>query len=205
MHEILALFAQTEVFIFVFMEILSKLDLSSRILALTATWKDKIIFISLMGWFSIFGTLFGFQIENGAITNIRDLGPLVAGLCGGPFIGFVAGAIGGFHRFMLGGITAIPCGLSTMIAGLIGGGVYLLNKKKLVGVLWAILLAVAVEVVHGALTLLLARPFDEALVVVKHAIPPMMLANGLGIAVSIIVLDRLKPRKPDQSNSIAWY
>lgn len=204
MREVLSLFLETEVFIFVFMEILSKLDLTSRILALTAGWRDKIVFIVLMGGFSIFGTLAGFEIEDGAITNIRDLGPLMAGLVGGPFIGFVAGAIGGFHRFAMGGLTAIPCGLSTVLAGLIGGGVYLLNKKRLVGVLWAILLAVAVEVVHAGLTLLLARPFDEAVIVVKHAIPPMMIAVGLGIAVSVIVLDRIKPEKAEQPSSM-WY
>ena len=194
MHELLALFTETEIFIFVFMEIISKLDLSSRIMALKSTWKDKVIFIILFGAFSILGTLLGFQIEDGAITNVRDLGPLVAGLVGGPLMGGLAGLIGGIHRFFLGGLTAVPCGLSTILAGLIGGGIYLLNKKKLIGVFYAILLAIAVEVVHGLLTLLIARPLEEAWVVVRHAIPPMMIANGLGVAVSVIVMDRIKPK-----------
>jgi LytS/YehU family sensor histidine kinase len=40
--------------------------------------------------------------------------------------------------------------------------------------------------------LLIARPFAEALEVVKIAIPAMMVANGLGMAIAIIVLDHTK-------------
>jgi phosphoserine phosphatase RsbU/P len=196
MHEILELFARTEVFIFVFMEIMTKVSISYRIMHRVATWKDKTIFIALFGVFSIFGTLVGIpSSEGGGVANIRDLAPLFAGLAGGPVLGLGAGIIGGVHRFFYGGITAIPCGLSTILAGCIGGLIYMANKKRLIGVGYAILLAFAIEVMHAGLALLIARPFDQALQIVKEAIPPMMIANCLGIAVSVVVFDRLKPKE----------
>lgn len=66
---------------------------------------------------------------SGAIANIRDLGPMLAGLVGGPVIGLGAGAIGGIHRYFLSGFTAIPCALATVIAGLGGGNVIILEAK----------------------------------------------------------------------------
>jgi sigma-B regulation protein RsbU (phosphoserine phosphatase) len=102
------------------------------------------------------------------------------------------GLIGGIHRLLLGGFTCIPCGLSTVLAGLIGGAVYYFNKGKLIGILQGILLAVFVEFLHGGLTLLIARPFAEALEVVKTAIPAMMVANALGVAIAIIILEHTK-------------
>jgi len=195
MEEILALFAHTEIFIFVFMEILAKIDVSKRILDMVATWKDKLLFVALLGGFSIFGTLVGIPLNSGAIANIRDLAPTVAGLMGGPVIGVLVGLVGGIHRFFMGGITAVPCALSTVLAGLIGGVIYLWNRKKLIGIWHAVLVMVGVEVIHGLLTLAIARPLDEAWTVVEVAIPAMMIANGLGIAISIIVLDRIKPKE----------
>jgi LytS/YehU family sensor histidine kinase len=45
------------------------------------------------------------------------------------------------------------------------------------------------------LTLLIARPFAEALEVVKIAIPAMMIANALGVAIAIIILEHSKELK----------
>ncbi|MHB8085162.1 MAG: LytS/YhcK type 5TM receptor domain-containing protein, partial [Dehalococcoidia bacterium] len=75
--------------------------------------------------------------------------------------------------------------------------VYLINRKKLVGIFVATFTAVFVEVIHGALALLIARPFNDAFDVVREAIPAMMVANGMGAAISIIVLERaLKELNP---------
>jgi len=117
---------------------------------------------------------------------------MIAGLTAGPIIGLAVGLIGGIHRLLLGGFTCIPCGLSTVLAGLIGGAIYYFNKGKLIGILQGILLAVFVELLHGGLTLLIARPFAEALEVVKTAIPAMMVANALGVAIGIIILEHTK-------------
>lgn len=189
-HELLGLFATTEVFIYVFMELVTHIKFVRIVLSQNANWYHTIFFILAFGGFSIFGTYTGIVLPSGAISSIRDLGPIVAGLAAGPLAGLGAGLIGGIHRYFLGGFTCIPCGLATVLAGLIGGIAYLLNKKRLVGIFFAIVIAVFVEFIHGILALIIARPFDEALNVVLTAIPAMMIANGMGIAISVIVLER---------------
>ncbi|HMK15691.1 MAG TPA: hypothetical protein VK450_02095, partial [Methanomicrobiales archaeon] len=55
----LALFAGTEIFIFVFMEIVVKLDTIQRVIFKKAKPADYIVFILIFGLFSIFGTYIG--------------------------------------------------------------------------------------------------------------------------------------------------
>ncbi|OGO18241.1 MAG: hypothetical protein A2Z02_03610 [Chloroflexi bacterium RBG_16_48_7] len=185
------MFATTEVFVYVFMEVITRLKNIQRIIIGKGNWFDITIAIIIFGGFSIFGTYTGIILPSGAISSIRDLGPLVIGLAAGPIAGLGAGLIGGIHRYLLGGFTCVPCGLATILAGLIGGIVYLINKKKLVGVFVAMLLSIFVEIIHGLVTIIIVRPFDEALAVVLAAIPPMMIANAMGIAISIIILEHL--------------
>jgi sigma-B regulation protein RsbU (phosphoserine phosphatase) len=192
MERILGLFAETEIFIFVFMEIVTRIKPIQRVIAKKSDWRDITIFIVVFGGFSIFGTYVGIPLASGAIVNIRDFAPMVAGVAAGPIIGSAVGLIGGVHRLLLGGFTCIPCGLATVLAGAIGGAVYYFNKGKLIGILPAVLLAVVVELLHGGLTLLIARPFAQALEVVKIAIPAMMVANAMGMAIAIIILDHTK-------------
>lgn len=198
-HEVLGLFAATEVFIYVFMEVVTQIKFVQRVISQKANWYDTLFFILLFGGFSIFGTYTGIVLPSGAISSIRDLGPLVAGLVAGPLVGLGAGLIGGIHRYFLGGFTCVPCGIATVLAGLIGGIVYLIAKKKLISIFHAMLLSVFVELIHGIVTILIARPFDDALKVVLTAVPAMMIANVMGIAISLIILGRtLKELKASQ-------
>lgn len=188
MEGILGLFAGTEVFIFVFMEIVTRIKHIQRVIVRKAKWSDKAIFILIFGGFSIFGTYAGITLASGAVINIRDFAPMVAGVTAGPIIGLAVGLIGGIHRLLLGGFTCIPCGLATVLAGLTGGIVYYFKKGKLIGIWQGVLLAVFVELLHAGLTLLISKPFAEAIEVVKIAIPAMMLANALGMAIAIIII-----------------
>jgi sigma-B regulation protein RsbU (phosphoserine phosphatase) len=192
MEGILGLFAGTEVFIFVFMEIVTRIKHIQRVIVRKAKWSDKAIFILIFGGFSIFGTYAGITLASGAVINIRDFAPMVAGVTAGPIIGLAVGLIGGIHRLLLGGFTCIPCGLATVLAGLTGGIVYYFKKGKLIGIWQGVLLAVFVELLHAGLTLLISKPFAEAIEVVKIAIPAMMLANALGMAIAIIIIENNK-------------
>jgi sigma-B regulation protein RsbU (phosphoserine phosphatase) len=189
MKGILALFAQTEIFIYVFVEIMARLKTVQRVMLNKGNWRDIIIFIAIFGGFSIFGTYVGIPLASGAIVNIRDFAPMMAGLTAGPLIGLAVGLVGGIHRLFLGGFTCVPCGLATVFAGVIAGAVHYFNKGKLVGIFPGLLVAIIVEVVHGVLTLLIARPLADAIEVIKIAIPAMMVANGLGVIVGIIILE----------------
>jgi phosphoserine phosphatase RsbU/P len=184
----LALFASTEIFIFVFMEIVVKIDTIQNVIFKRAKQWDYIVFILIFGLFSIFGTYIGTTDQTGAIVNIRDLAPMVAGLVAGPYVGLAVGLIGGIHRFFLGGPSAVPCSIATILAGVLGGAVYLLNREKLVGVVPAMLFAAGIELLHGGLALLLIQPYSLAVEIVMDAIPQMIIANSLGVGIAVIII-----------------
>jgi sigma-B regulation protein RsbU (phosphoserine phosphatase) len=148
------------------------------------------VVILFFGGFSILGTYMGMPLPSGAIGNVRDLGPIVAGLVGGPLVGLGAGLIGGIHRYFLGGLTQIPCALATILIGLTSGFIHKSNRGKLIGLGRAALFTILMECFHMALTLLIARPFDEALLAVKTVIFPMILANCVGVVISILFISQ---------------
>ncbi len=195
--EYLGLFASAEIFVFVFMEIVAKIETIQRVVFNRARLLDYGVFIVVFGLFSIFGTYIGMPGSYGSITNIRDLAPIVAGLVAGPYVGLAVGLIGGVHRLFLGGVTGVACSLSTILAGLLAGVVYRLNKGKLVGIIPAILFAIGIELLHAGLALLISRPFDEAVEVVRTSIPPMLVAVPLGVGIGVIIFhDVMKVEGP---------
>jgi sigma-B regulation protein RsbU (phosphoserine phosphatase) len=143
------------------------------------TLLQKALFSVFFGVLAVYGTLRGIKVL-GAIANIRDLAPLMAGVLGGPVAGTLAGIIGGVHRFSVGGFTAIPCSLATILAGLMAG----VLSKRIGGenlLAKGTALAVVVEVLHMALILVLARPFSEAMQLVGQIALPMIVANAAGM------------------------
>jgi hypothetical protein len=131
----LELFAHTEIFIFVFIEIVTKLGFVKNVFFQKPSKRDTIGFIVIFGLFSIFGTYIGTEQSLGVITNIRDLAPIVAGLVGGPVVDVSVGLIGGIHRLFLGGVTGISCSIATILAGLLAGLVFYFNKKQMLPII----------------------------------------------------------------------
>jgi sigma-B regulation protein RsbU (phosphoserine phosphatase) len=174
-----------------FAYVLTRTGFFAEILDKKLNFKNQAIMILLFGALSIFGTYGGLQLPSGAIANIRDLGPMVGGLIGGPLVGLGAGLIGGVHRYFLGGFTCVSCSLSTVIAGLLGGAIYRLKRGDFVLVWQAVLFAVFMELLHMGLTLLIARPYEQALGVVKEVILPMTGANALGMAIFAFIIRNL--------------
>ncbi|MHA2428564.1 MAG: LytS/YhcK type 5TM receptor domain-containing protein, partial [Candidatus Hermodarchaeia archaeon] len=95
--------AKTASVVVVFAYIVSRSRFFIGILDKQFTFKNQLVLILLFGALSIFGTYGGIRLPSEAIVNIRDLGPMVAGLAGGPITGLGAGLIGGIHRYFLGG------------------------------------------------------------------------------------------------------
>src|SRR4030043_645867 len=104
MEGILALFAETEIFIYVFIEIMARLKSIQRVMLNKGHWRDIVIFIAIFGGFSIFGTYVGIPLASGAIINIRDFAPIMAGLTAGPVIGFGGGLGGGKNPLLFWGV-----------------------------------------------------------------------------------------------------
>ena len=127
--------------------------------------------------------------ENEAIANSRVIGVVIGGLLGGWRVGLGAGVIAGVHRISLGGFTAIACGLSTIIAGIISGIVHrYLPKKNSLSPIVALIVGSAAESIQMVMILLISRPFDDALILVQVIGIPMIIANGIGSAVFILII-----------------
>jgi phosphoserine phosphatase RsbU/P len=169
----------------------------AEILERRYTVRNVLITILIFGLLSIFGTYGGVKMPSGAIPNIRDLGPLVAGLFGGPLIGLGAGLIGGLHRYWVGGFVAVPCSIATVIAGLLGGVIFLIRHKTFPQIWQVAVIAAAMELLHMGLTLAIARPFDDALAVVESVVIPMTISNAVGSSLfAYIILNSIKEKKP---------
>jgi sigma-B regulation protein RsbU (phosphoserine phosphatase) len=162
------------------------------------TWKHKVWIVILFGLFSIYGTISGVEVFN-AIANIRDLGPAIAGLIGGPLVGVLAGLIGAIHRYYQGGFTAESCSLSTVLAGLFAGLYYMVRKGSFPSIRACVIFMICIELLHMGLTLLIAKPFDGALFLVKKIIVPMVVANAFGLGLFAFMIKNLKKEKAVES------
>ena len=176
-----------------FVDLFSRTGLYQRVFEKKLSFSDQLTLIVVFGLFSIFGTLAGEPFK-GVYINVRDMGPAVAGLLGGPLVGLGAGLIGGIHRFTLGGLTCNACSLATIIVGLVGGLIHFYRHGQLISIWGVLLFAVLGESFHMGLSLLLSRPFDQALAAVRVAALPMIFNNSLGGALSILIMSDMNKR-----------
>lgn len=158
----------------------------------TLEWRQVLLLYVIFTVFSILGTYFGLPI-NDAIANTRAIGAVLAGIIGGPLLGGAVGFTAGLHRFSLGGFTAFSCGLSTTAEGLIGGlvHVYLVRRyqqHRLLSPMVAFLTTLIAEITQMLIILAFAKPFDDALSLVRIIAIPMILANATGAAIFVSII-----------------
>jgi Putative regulator of cell autolysis len=162
------------------------------------TLKTRIILILFFGGLSVYGSISGIEFL-GSVVNVRDLGPMVAGLLAGPWVGMGAGLIGAAYRLSMGGITMYSCALSAIFAGLFGGLIWIYYKKRFPGTTVAVAFAVLMEVFHMALTLMMVKPFDEAVAIVSRVYLPMVLANAAGMFVFAMMVKNIQKEREIQA------
>ncbi len=168
------------------------------------TIKNQAILIVFFGALSVYGTLMGVDVL-GAVMNVRDLGPMAAGLFCGPVVGLGAGLIGGAFRTTQGGFTLVPCTLATILAGLFAGAIHVHMKGKFPGVLMAVSFAILFEVFHVALVILIAKPYSLALDVSKTALPSLALANAAGILIFTQIASNLIKERQTEAERDGYY
>ncbi|AOY74982.1 sensor histidine kinase [Clostridium formicaceticum] len=162
--------------------------------------RGQLILIIIFGLFGILATYNGFPVK-GAIANARVVGVVTGGIIGGPVVGLGAGLIAGIHRYAIdiGGFTAVACGIATIIEGYMGGyiGDYIKkrHKGKNIKPTTAFYIGVVAELTQMVMILLLAKPFHEALELVRMIAIPMTVLNSLGIAVFIMVIQNIYGEK----------
>lgn len=163
--------------------------------------KQEITAILFFGFFGIVGTYLGVAFNlntlhfnsvatvltsDEAIANSRVIGIVVAGLLGGYRVGIGAGLIAGIHRMTLGGFTAISCGLSTIVAGVVAGAFY--RKGKALKPLTVFGIGALAEAMQMSMILLISKPAEKAFTLVEVIGVPMILANGVGAALFILIV-----------------
>ncbi len=162
-------------------------------------FRSSLFLIVFFGLFSVFGTLSGFKIDN-AVANTRYIAPVIAGLIGGPVVGFGAGLIGGIHRFAYGGYTAFPSALSTVVAGIAAGIYFQYKIKKIEGytnIPEASVFALIIQIYHLGQVLIIEglSDFPKAFELIKAVFIPMVLANVIGTGVFAYIISNLYREK----------
>jgi two-component system, LytTR family, sensor histidine kinase LytS len=156
---------------------------------------------ALFGLFGILGTYTGNYVFH-SYANLRAMGVITAGLFGGPVVGIGAGLIAGGHRYLIdiGGFSALPCALATLMEGTLAG----LVARRFPGLYldWGVAMALGMvgETAHMGLVLALSRPFAEAVDLVKIIGPPMIVINAMGAAIFVKAL-RLRLQLRDLRDS----
>ena len=155
----------------------------------------KLIIGVIYGLCAILSTHFGIDYSD-MMLNVRDLGPLSAGLFFDPLSGIIAGLIGGIERFIagtywgVGSYTRIACSVSTCLAGFIAAGMNIfLFKRKKPSAMYAFFMGAVMEVFHMYVVFITHRnDMNMAFYVVKTCSPPMIIFTGLGMVATSIVL-----------------
>ena len=154
-------------------------------------------FIGLVyGICSILSTHFGINYVH-MMLNVRDLGPLIAGLYFDPISGLISGIIGGAERYIagtyfdVGSYTRVACSISTFLAGVLA---YVLNVKVYKGKKpsppSAFFIGAVMEVFHMYVVLITHRDdMTMAFYVVDACSIPMIVFSAIGLSgVSMSIL-----------------
>ena len=155
----------------------------------------KLAFGLLYGLCAVLSTHFGVDYSH-MMLNVRDMGPLSAGLFFDPVSGIIAGLIGGVERYIagtywgIGSYTRIACSVSTCLAGFVAAAMHLfIFRRKKPSAIYAFFMGAVMEVFHMYVVFVTHRnDMSMALYVVKTCAPPMIVFTGLGMAASSTAL-----------------
>ena len=158
---------------------------------------DKIALGCLYGILSVFSTHFGIDYGN-MVLNVRDLGPMAAGLFFDPLSGIIAGLIGGIERYIagtyfdVGAYTRVACSVSTCLAGFFAAFLYrFIFKGKKPSIAYAFFMGAVIEVFHMYVVFLTHRDdMRMAFQVVRICSVPMILFSGLGLMLCSVAIKK---------------
>lgn len=157
---------------------------------------EKCLVGCLYGMMAILSTHFGVEYSGTMVLNVRDLGPMSAGLFFDPLSGVIAGLIGGIERYIagkfwgVGAFTTVACSVATCMAGFLAAflNVYIFKGKKPSG-FYAFSMGAFIEVFHMYSVFITNRDnMREAFNVVRTVAVPMILFSGLGLMLSSVVI-----------------
>jgi len=158
----------------------------------------QVLLAVVFGLLSIYGLSSGLSIS-GAVVNVRDLGPILAGLICGPYVGIGAGLIGAAYRITLGGSNVLGAAIGPVLAGALSGLVYILNKREFVSTKIAIISTIVIESLITTVTLVIRvinTPGSPVVPIIINVAIPMIILTSIAVGIfSIIVHNLLNERK----------
>ncbi|PLS08631.1 sensor histidine kinase [Neobacillus cucumis] len=149
---------------------------------------ERLVITLMFCLFAIFGTYSGINVE-GSLVNIRIIAVVSGGILFGPWVGIISGVVSGVHRYLIdiGGITSVPCLITSIIAGIVSGYI---NRKVKRSLRWIYGIAAGMfcEILTMLLILAMAEPFSLGLdIVSKIAFPMIAGAVNIGLIVLLVM------------------
>ena len=178
--------------VLIFVILATNLDSFKRVLHDVPTRKDKIICLIIFIIIGLFASYTTVNV-NGTPANIRCLIVMISGLIGGPIMGIPVGIISGAYRFTLGGVTAVPCAISTVISGVIGSLIFIWNDKKFPGTIISMILMFLFTGFEMMLVVLMT-PKDISFPFISNIYLLMVFASVVGMLVFSIVVHEAKEK-----------
>lgn len=163
-------------------------------------WRCRLRVITVFGLLAMVGTHSGIVVDmerggriadwplsfatglqgSEAVINFRDLIVIVAGLIGGPWSGLGAGLLAGGERYLLGGFSALACGLCSPLVGLLAGLARRSWPDWAAAPRGAVVAGIVGAAVQKALILVIVRPWPAAVGLIEVTTLPTLAVNALG-------------------------
>ena len=167
----------------------TKTELFARMVTGRGTLEDRGWMVLTFGLLALYGIYRGI-LYNGVIVDFADLGPMVAGILGGPVVGGCVGLIAAAFRMSEGGIGAVGSAVSAICAGIIAAYAARMFHNHLT--YWRlILLAFSIEFLHVFILIPIFSGGCDSLAmwhIIRETYLPMAAANALGLVLFLSIL-----------------
>jgi len=193
---ILSLLEKASLIIVLFLLLTRERSLKNIFKKDTYSFKDLLIISFIFSGLGIFGTYNGIPIE-GSLANTRIISIVSGGIIFGPLVGIISALIAGFHRYIIdiGNVTALPCLISTVFAGVLAGVFYQRGKSQRK---WfnGILCGVISENITMLLIFLMSGPKDVTLSIIQQIYFPMIIGQ-IAIGFVVLIVEQMKKEKEE--------
>jgi PAS domain S-box-containing protein len=191
--------------IFLFTYLFSKSRFYTQILEHRASVSVQVFLAIVFGLLSIYGMNSGITFYT-ANVNIRDFGPLAAGLACGPYVGLGAGIIGFIYRLSVGGTNVYAVALGPLVAGIAGGLVWYYSNRDLIETEKAVIITLVVETLVSALALFIrylsGDTLEMILTVAIRVALPMIVMTTVAVGIFCIILHNERKNRRIQKEKL---
>lgn len=156
------------------------------------TRKNQMVCLVVFILIGLFASTVNIRVDD-APANIRCLIVMISGLFGGPIVGIPVGIISAAYRFTLGGPTALPCAISTVISGIIGSLIFIWNDKKFPNIPQSVLL-MFLFTGFEMLVIIIATPPTISFPFIEDIYPIMLFASTVGMFLFAVVIKETKTK-----------